>query len=343
MKRRAEITQEAIEWYKNERRIYLELCNEVIRILKTKLTENNILYNDMSYRAKEIESYRDKCYQKKYSDPINEIYDMAGVRITTYTTAEVKKIKGIIESNFIIDNDHYSDKSETIEVDRFGYLSVHYIAELKDDAIIPEHKKLKKLKFEIQVRTLLQHAWSEVEHDRNYKFNGVLPKELKRRFYRLAGILELVDNEFERLSKDVEEYKHELDHEKDDQLDQIKLSRQSINEFFSKIYVEDEIFNNSSDEVIHCLKTFGIHSIVDLNQLYESICPDTINEMIDLNGSEYNVAQLVRDILIVKDAERYFEKWGAFWGVEEEDIEYFKLFNVDIESFIKVFDKDKKN
>ncbi|VDN46192.1 protein of unknown function [Petrocella atlantisensis] len=50
-------------------------------------------------------------------------------------------------------------------MDRFGYLSVHYIAELKDDAIIPEHKKLKKLKFEIQVRTLLQHAWSEVEHD----------------------------------------------------------------------------------------------------------------------------------------------------------------------------------
>ncbi|VDN46191.1 protein of unknown function [Petrocella atlantisensis] len=56
-----------------------------------------------------------------------------------------------------------------------------------------------------------------------------MPKELKRRFYRLAGILELVDNEFEQLSKDVEEYKHELDHEKDDQLDQIKLSRQSIN------------------------------------------------------------------------------------------------------------------
>jgi hypothetical protein len=49
---------------------------------------------------------------------------------------------------------------------------------------------------------------------------------------------------------------------------------------------------------------------------------------------------MVRDILIVKDAERYFEKWGAFWGVEEEDIEYFKLFNVDIESFIKVFGKD---
>ena len=339
MKKRDIITKEAIQWYMNERQRYIDLCDQVTDLLKKVLLEKNILYNDMSYRAKEIDSFKDKCFRKKYANPMNEIYDMAGIRITTYTTAEVKRIKEIIEENFLIDNEHCSDKSETIEVDRFGYLSVHYIAEFKDDEHMPELKQYKGMKFEIQVRTLLQHAWSEVEHDRNYKFNGVLPKDLKRRFYRLAGILELVDDEFESLAKEVEGYKHFVETEKENLELNIMISRQSIVEYFSDIYDDDQIFDNSDDEVIRCLKVFGVETIEELDRLYDSISEDNISEMLDLNGANYNVAELARDILIVKNAKTYFDKWGEFWGVDEDDIDYFKLFGVDITPYIQVINK----
>ena len=333
MKKRDMITQEAIEWYKKERAFYLQLCDEVTALLKKKLEEKNILYNDISYRAKDIDSFKDKCYKTKYSNPMNEIYDMAGIRVTTYTTAEVKKIKAIIESTFVVDIEHCSDKSETIEVDRFGYLSVHYIAEFKGDGQGAENNQYKGMKFEIQVRTLLQHAWSEVEHDRNYKFNGVLPKDLKRRFYRLAGILELVDDEFESLANDVEAYKHVVEGEQTSKELEVLLSHKSIASYFSQIYDDDVIFDNSDDEVIHYLAGFGITTIGDLDRLYESVCEDTVSQMIDLNGPSYNVAELARDILIVKDVDMYFKQWGSLWSMDEADLEYFKLFDVDISPY----------
>lgn len=333
MKKRDVITQDAIEWYKKERQFYLELCDDVTAILKERLEEENILYNDISYRAKEIDSFKEKCYKTKYSNPMSEIYDMAGVRITTYTTAEVKKIKEIIEATFIVDVEHCSDKSETIEVDRFGYLSVHYIAEFKQDSDKPINLPYQGKKFEIQVRTLLQHAWSEVEHDRNYKFNGVLPKDLKRRFYRLAGILELVDDEFESLAMDVEKYKHDIEGEKDQKELEVLLSHKAISAYFSQIYEEDVIFDNTDDQVIQYLTEFDIKTIGDLDNLYESVCEETVSQMLDLNGPSYNVAELARDILIVKDVAKYFKQWGTLWAVEEADIEYFKLFDVDIRPY----------
>lgn len=333
MKKRDTITRDAIEWYKKERQFYLKLCDDVTALLKERLEEENILYNDISYRAKEIDSFKEKCYKTKYSNPISEIYDMAGVRVTTYTTAEVKKIKAIIESTFVVDVEHCSDKSETIEVDRFGYLSVHYIAEFRDDGPWAPNHAYSGMKFEIQVRTLLQHAWSEVEHDRNYKFNGVLPKELKRRFYRLAGILELVDDEFESLAMDVEKYKHDLEGEKDQRELDVLISRQAITAFFSEIYEEDLIFDNTNDEVIDMLAAFKISTLRDLDNLYGSVCEDIVLQMLDLNGPSYNVAQLARDILIVKDVDKYFKQWAQLWAFEQEDIDYFKLFDVDISPY----------
>lgn len=335
MKKRDRITQEAIVWYRQERAVYLELCDEVTALMKDRLQDKGIMYNDISYRAKEIESFRDKCYKRKYANPFNEIYDMAGIRITTYTTAEVKKIKRIIEETFEIDQEHCSDKSETIEVDRFGYLSVHYIAQFPLYGSDPHLEKFEGMKFEIQVRTLLQHAWSEVEHDRNYKFNGVLPKELKRRFYRLAGILELVDDEFESLANDVESYKRSLDIGVGEDKVDVLLDRESITSYFSRIYEEDMIFDNSNDEVIKYLNNFGIFTLGDLDRLYESVCEETISQMLDLNGPTYNAAQLARDIMIVKDVSDYYQHFGYLWPLSNEDISYFELFDVAIQPFLE--------
>jgi hypothetical protein len=82
--------------------------------------------------------------------------------------------------------------------ERFGYKSVHYLVELKGDRTrLPEYERFAGLVAEIQVRTVLQHAWAEIEHDIQYKSTVTIPTEIRRRFVALAGMLEIADREFQ--------------------------------------------------------------------------------------------------------------------------------------------------
>lgn len=75
---------------------------------------------------------------------------------------------------------------------------------------MPEFSAYKGLCFEIQIRTALEHAWAEIEHDRGYKLGGRLPSDLNRRFKLLSGLLESADLEFNRLTVEIETYAKNL-------------------------------------------------------------------------------------------------------------------------------------
>ncbi|MBD1220647.1 hypothetical protein IDM30_16480 [Acinetobacter seifertii] len=80
----------------------------------------------------------------------------------------------------------------------------------QDREKLPEFSVYKGLCFEIQIRTALEHAWAEIEHDRGYKLGGKLPSHLNRRFKLLSGLLESADLEFNRLTQEIEEYANGL-------------------------------------------------------------------------------------------------------------------------------------
>jgi ppGpp synthetase/RelA/SpoT-type nucleotidyltranferase len=146
--------------------------------------------------------------REKYDEPVNEITDLAGIRIIALFEKEIHQISDIIKDLFKIDYKRSEDKSDLLDADKMGYKSIHYIAELNEDKIYAtELENFAGLKFEIQIRSILQHAWAEIEHDRNYKFKGKLPKHLQRRFYALAGMLEIADREFNTLSEEVETFR----------------------------------------------------------------------------------------------------------------------------------------
>jgi len=86
-------------------------------------------------------------------------------------------------------------------------LSLHYVVCLPTSrANLRENKQFAGLKAEIQIRSILQHAWAEIEHDLGYKTELSLPREIRRRFSRLAGLLELADGEFSAIRSDLTAY-----------------------------------------------------------------------------------------------------------------------------------------
>ena len=129
--------------------------------------------------------------------------DLLGVRIVTFFTDDVDKVATMVKELFRVDWKNSVDKRKRHDLTSFGYNSLHYICRLREG-------KLNNIAFEIQMRTILQHAWSAMEHDIGYKTSVQLPPEYLRQFSRLAGMLELADDEFSRIRTMMSRYSREV-------------------------------------------------------------------------------------------------------------------------------------
>lgn len=105
--------------------------------------------------------------ERKYSDPINEIQDQIGGRVTVFYLSDVERAKEIILKFFTAIE---ITKKEPERNSEFGYFGEHFILKIPDD-VIPETASEISLPefFELQIKTLFQHAWSEADHDLAYK------------------------------------------------------------------------------------------------------------------------------------------------------------------------------
>lgn len=329
----------AIKWYGENRPKYELLARKVEDIIKENLEQNNIQYHSVTSRAKSIKSYGDKAKNEKYTYPKNEILDMAGIRVITYLESDVENVAKIIEGLFDIDKKNSLDQSQLLGSDKLGYRSVHYVAKFnKKRCRLPEYKPYGNLPFEIQTRSILQHAWAEIEHDRNYKFTGKLPTQLERRFYLISGMLECADREFVAIAQEIDKYKNTVVEEliKGD-LD-IEINTTSLTEYLSKRFdtlIEQDLLSpdfGSSEggtKVVEELRLFGI---LKLNQLDEIIPKDYQDNLIKLHHLN-NFIGCIRDILIINNAKKYFElSWRNSWQVYDEDtLALWEKYNVDID------------
>jgi len=92
--------------------------------------------------------------------------DMAGIRVITYLDSDARKAAEIIKQLFEIVPGQSVDKAQELGTDRGGYRSIYVVGRLGQDRLaLPENKKFENFCFEIQIRTILQHAWAEFEHD----------------------------------------------------------------------------------------------------------------------------------------------------------------------------------
>lgn len=120
-------------------------------------------------RAKGVASFAEKIQRKRYGDPLNEMSDLCGVRVIAHTLADVDIVCRYLEQHFDVLPDESDDKREGLKAVEFGYLSRHYEVRFKPgvflEDIVPEDLVARRLKAEVQVRTILQHAWADIEYE----------------------------------------------------------------------------------------------------------------------------------------------------------------------------------
>ncbi|MBB5375536.1 ppGpp synthetase/RelA/SpoT-type nucleotidyltransferase [Deinococcus metalli] len=183
---------------------YERLRDAAVAVTNALLQSSGLNIHHVTGRVKRPASLADKLLRKpgRYG-ALDEVTDLVAVRVITYFESDVQAVSRLVEERFDVDWAHSIDKSKMHDPDRFGYMGVHYVVRPLGhgpaDAAFEDHP------FEIQIRSILQHAWAEIEHDLGYKNREAVPREVRRRFYRLAGLLEMADEEFmtlHRLSKD---------------------------------------------------------------------------------------------------------------------------------------------
>ena len=305
-------------WYNEEGPRFERLADVVKNTIETALKSRRIFVSNVESRIKSLESGLEKSQKRKedgtlkYTDPKTQIMDYAGVRVVTYLMSDMEYIGNIITDHFDSDKENFTNKAEGLGADKVGYLSTHYIVSLKKDAVgKTDYDDLKALKCEIQVRTVLQHAWAQNFHDRQYKLRGAkieedarVPEVLARKTNLIAGNLELLDRDIVGLAQEYDRWLEMPDNvsfqkilDKEPDMDSLVLYIQNKLGVTGKIEVVDR------DRVNKLLQKFGIENLRQLNALVSNEFVEAIKQE---NGQRITVDRFIDCLFIWSDPQKYF-------------------------------------
>jgi ppGpp synthetase/RelA/SpoT-type nucleotidyltranferase len=184
---------------------FARTCEGLIRQL---LKSESLRVHSVTSRVKERQHLAEKISRtgKDYAT-LSDVTDVVGVRVITHFEDEVDRIAEVVQREFKVDPIRSIDKRRALDPDRFGYISLHFICSMRQDrAALAEYREFGGVSCETQIRSILQHAWAEIEHDLGYKVGAPIPAPIRRRFSRLAGLLEIGDSEFTLIRNDLAAY-----------------------------------------------------------------------------------------------------------------------------------------
>jgi len=191
-----------IESYRQIQPLYDTLCGRLKDLLVVIAKSEGLDFHAIEGRVKSSESFEEKISRpgKNYVDPLNDIKDLCGMRVILYYQDDVARFAQLVRKAFVVDDANSVDKRSELNSDQFGYMSVHLVCQIdKSRAEMVEWASLRGLSFEIQVRTVLQHAWASIYHALQYKNSNGASDDFARKFSRVAGLLELSDEQFSEL------------------------------------------------------------------------------------------------------------------------------------------------
>ena len=295
--------------YARQRPLQEEFTRRLTDLLQTLITHRSIEVHGIESRTKTIDSFREKMMRetKDYSQPLDQMTDLTGVRVIAYYNDDVDAISRLIEDEFNVDRANSMDKRQTLEPQEFGYQSVHYVIHISSSrSRLTEWRRFKTLRAEIQVRTVLQHAWAAISHKLAYKREADIPGELQRKLFRLSALLELGDDEFASLRDQTHALSKEISRQIEQGNQDINLDLISLREYLATaaettsliryatqagFQVDHSNLEDISSDLLRMLRVLGVTTVGELDnvlQRSESWAKQYFEHLIESNRQSGN-------------------------------------------------------
>lgn len=261
--------------------LYEEMRKAVEKILHDMARKNNIYLTGLETRVKAVDSLAGKLELKgqKYQS-LFDLTDLVGARIITFYIDEIDKVAALVDKTFDIDWKNSVDKRKMHELDSFGYSSLHYICSIPKSLYYnEEYPEINEIRFEVQMRSALQHVWATLNHDTGYKTGVEVPYEYLRNMNRLAGMLELADEQFSLIRSGINDYRRKVQalvHDGD--FEKVPLDGDTFKSYlqlkpFSKLNKkiasinQAEIHEASCMQYLAALKAMGLNTLGDIEKM----------------------------------------------------------------------------
>ena len=253
-----------LQEYKDKHPQFEEAESKVISLLKHTFKDAGLHVASVESRIKTERSLAGKLERKgqKYKS-LADITDVLGIRVITYYIDDVDKIATAIERMFEVDWENSIDKRKIHTIDSFGYVSLHYVCSMEGFPY----------RFEVQMRTVLQHAWANLDHDTGYKSGVEIPKRYLRSMSRLAGMLELIDEEFSKIRSELTDYRRKIQKlVSSGNLDEVPLDLDSFRSFlelepFQQINKKIAAVNQAEIQEVSLLPYLAVFKGIGCNTL----------------------------------------------------------------------------
>ncbi|MGH3510318.1 MAG: DUF429 domain-containing protein [Nocardioidaceae bacterium] len=253
-------------------------------LITTLLDDAGINYLSVTGRAKTVASFAVKAGRRidgdpVYSDPLEEITDQVGVRVITYLHSDVTTVAELLGDQLRVLDDRDMGQ-ETAREGRFGYASRHLLVTVDEGRAASPFETLRGRRAQVQIRTVLQHAWAEFEHAIRYK--GTIPEEhapdLDRRFTLAAGLLELADREFSLIRDRLQEAVTPAELPQEGDAGDPRIGAQDLAKFLAGQYAEAGWSRTDHYTwIAGLLLELGITSLDELGALLASVDSAALN------------------------------------------------------------------
>jgi ppGpp synthetase/RelA/SpoT-type nucleotidyltranferase len=280
----------AVGRFRTLRPNYELLADVAKRVLGDTLGVAGIRFHSIEARAKSLESFGKKAAKPsevdpskpKYQDPVREIVDLAGIRVITFLPRTVDQVCAHVQREFTV-LERTDKAEELLDEGKLGYQSIHFLVQMHPNRTrLAEYQRYKDLTFEIQVRTLLQHAWAEMEHDIQYKSAAVIPAIIRRKFIALAGLLEIADREFQTLQDEDERLRQQArESVQTGDLKTVEITPDSLKSYLDhKLGFDGRMTQWSYEFTAKMLRGLGFETLSQLDQCISDYDHDRVSRAV---------------------------------------------------------------
>jgi len=308
--------EKAAATYRPLRPLYHDFARCIKSLLDEALGTSDVKTHSVDARAKTLDSFAKKAAtvhpldpsRPKYEDPLGDIKDMAGVRVITFLPTAVKQVVAAVEDQFdVIEQEDKFDRLSQQE--RFGYTSVHLLVRLKPNRTsLLEYRRFSSLVGEIQVRTILQHAWAEIEHDIEYKGAQVVAASVRRRFMAVAGMLEIADREFQAIQDEVRQRRRaSTESVAEGRLDRAELTPEALRSYLQRRLGADRRVGDTNYETwVRVLHDLGFRTLGQVDECIRGLDGDAISR--NIWGTKRPQLQRFEGMLLAGMGDYYIEQ-----------------------------------